>query len=140
LPPAFVQAGRAEPELGISKRGRLNRIRYLGRSFAHLASALIADGSIGGSKMAVDASSLLGATQIAGTKVNPLGTTSSAAGRNPTGGPAAAAILGRSSKQQRAEAAAADTPDFGSYGYLAVTADELVLIRMTPPTNRSGTN
>jgi hypothetical protein len=88
--------------------------------------------------MGIDASPLLGTTQIAGTKVNPRGTTAAIAGRTAAGGVVASEMFRRSSKKQQTDAMGS-TPDFGRFGFLAVTADELVLIRMTPPTNKSGT-
>ena len=80
--------------------------------------------------MADDASRALGAPEIAGTFVNPKGLTkkmtASAAGSEvggAIGNVAANLITGRSS------AATADMPSFGRVGYLAVSDDELALVK-----------
>jgi hypothetical protein len=87
--------------------------------------------------MALDAAPLLGATQLAGVKVNPKGYGKSTGARSAgvgAGGLIGAAIsAGASMKadKQRAQAAAVtQAPDFGRLAYLAVTADELALIKV----------
>jgi hypothetical protein len=80
--------------------------------------------------MADDASRALGAPEIAGTFVNPKGltkkVTASATGSEvggAIGNVAANLIAGRSS------ATTADMPSFGRVGYLAVSEDELALVK-----------
>jgi len=80
--------------------------------------------------MADDASRALGAPQIAGSLVNPKGltkkVTASAAGSEiggAIGNLAAGVIAGRTS------GAAAETPSFGRVGYVAVSDDEVALVK-----------
>jgi hypothetical protein len=85
--------------------------------------------------MALDASQVLGSPQLAGVKVNPRG-----AAKSKAAGPAGAAVGGivgavygatagmRAERQQMQ--VAAETPEFGRVAYLAVTQDELALIKL----------
>lgn len=70
--------------------------------------------------MALDASQMLDTPQRAGVKVNPRGTSK----RLAIGGLAGEALMRRRS-------ATSETPSFGRLAYLAVTDDELVLIKLT---------
>jgi hypothetical protein len=96
--------------------------------------------------MALDSSALVGSMQLAGAKVNPLGTTSAIAGASSAGGDLAsnvvadvvdASIFARRRARERAHVAVSTAPDFGRLGFLAVTAEELILIGMTAPTGTS---
>lgn len=91
--------------------------------------------------MALDATTTLGMTQLAGVKVNPLGMAARTAGR--MGGASGAGLvadaisagvntaLGMRDEQRAREAAAeAVTPPFGRLAYLAATASELALIEV----------
>jgi hypothetical protein len=84
--------------------------------------------------MGLDASKLLGSPQIAGARVNPKGfakktITRSAGAHAGVVGAAVTARAGYKAQQEQAEtAAASDTPKF-KLAYLAVTADEVALIR-----------
>jgi hypothetical protein len=85
--------------------------------------------------MGLDASKVLGSPQIAGARVNPKGfakktITRSAASHAGVVGAAVNARAGYKAQQEQAEAAAqSDTPRF-KLAYIAVTADELALIRL----------
>ncbi|HEX3825006.1 MAG TPA: hypothetical protein VHV79_11135 [Mycobacteriales bacterium] len=84
--------------------------------------------------MALDASEVLGSQQLAGTLVNPRGmlhkvmTQSNAALGWGVSGPLAGMFLKKNIDRERVEAAASTAPDFGDHGYLALTADEIVLL------------
>jgi hypothetical protein len=88
------------------------------------------------SVMALDASELLGSPQLAGAKVNPRGTGKRRmAGGAGLGGGLVGAALGaaasmRAEKQQATTAAASETPDFSGIAYVAVTANDLALIKL----------
>ncbi len=80
--------------------------------------------------MADDASSALGAPQIAGTLVNPKGLTRKMTMRvtgGEIGGVAGAIAAGLAVGDAHAGAPA--VPDFGRVGYLAVSASDLALVR-----------
>jgi hypothetical protein len=84
--------------------------------------------------MALDASPLIGSQQIAGTLVNPRGsfhkamTQSNAALGWGLSGPVAGMFLKKGMERERVEAAESTTPAFGGHGYLALSADEIVLL------------
>ena len=84
--------------------------------------------------MGLDASKLLGSPQLAGARVNPKGfakktITRSAASHAGLAGAAVTARAGYKAQEEQAQAAeASDTPKF-KLAYLAVTADEVALIR-----------
>lgn len=84
--------------------------------------------------MAHDASAIIGSTELAGSKVNRRGFGASIGATAGTGNLIAdtitRGIFSRKAKGQRAKAAVSTAPDFGRLGYLAVTADELVLIKV----------
>lgn len=84
--------------------------------------------------MAHDASAVLGATELAGSKVNRrgfgAGLGASAGSGNVIADTITRGIFSRKAKGQKAQAAVSTAPDFGRLGYLAVSADELVLIKM----------
>jgi hypothetical protein len=85
--------------------------------------------------MALDASQLLGSQQLAGVKVSPKGFTKSvAAGSAGVGvgglvGGAISATAGMKAERRQAQMAS-ETPKFGRAAYLAVTGDELALIKL----------
>ena len=87
--------------------------------------------------MGLDASALLGSPQIAGARVNPKGfakktITRSAAGHAGLVGAAVTARTGyKAQEEQAAAAAASETPKF-KLAYIALTADELALVRLKP--------
>jgi hypothetical protein len=76
-----------------------------------------------------DASQVLGSPEVAGTFLNPKGTlkkkATASAGRA-VGGLVGAVGSNLAQSHQKQEGT---TPDFGQVGYLAVTADELALVR-----------
>jgi hypothetical protein len=80
--------------------------------------------------MAADASHALGAPEVAGSFVNPKGMTkkmtASVAGRV-AGGVVGSIAVGM--KTGSPYAGAPEVPDFGRVGYIAVTADEVGLVR-----------
>jgi hypothetical protein len=85
--------------------------------------------------MALDASQLLGSPQVAGVKVSPKGFTMSVATGN--AGAGVGGLLGAvvsataSTKADRRQAKmASETPGFGRAAYLAVTQEELALIKL----------
>jgi hypothetical protein len=83
--------------------------------------------------MALDASDIIGTQQLAGTLVNPRGMFHKAvAGSSVVGGalsgPLAGLYLKKDIARERVEAAESTAPDFGGHGYLALTADEVVLL------------
>jgi len=84
--------------------------------------------------MALDATELLDAAQIAGVKVNSRGMGKSVAApfsgmyTGVVGAGIGAAKGLRAGQEQAAFAAASDTPKFGKLAYLVVTADEVALI------------
>jgi hypothetical protein len=86
--------------------------------------------------MALDASQLLGSPQLAGVKVSPRGfTKSTAAGSAGIGvggilGGAISATAGTKAGRRQAQMTSA-TPNFGRVAYLAVTEEELALIKLT---------
>ena len=77
--------------------------------------------------MAADASDVLGAPQVAGSFVTPKGLTKRMAGV------AAAGVVGGIAGGMAAQAAATrkyeGAPDFGVIGYVAVTADEVAIVK-----------
>jgi hypothetical protein len=85
--------------------------------------------------MGLDASGVLGSQQIAGARVNPKGfakKTITASGAKHAGlvGAAVTARAGYKAQQEQAAAAAeSETPKF-KLAYLALTADELALVRL----------
>jgi hypothetical protein len=76
--------------------------------------------------MAIDASDAPGSRQIAGVKVNPAGYAWRLA-RNQTGTMAADVVHGG-----QPHSGPAETPRFGRLAYLAVTDQELALVRLRP--------
>lgn len=88
--------------------------------------------------MALDASTLLGTTQIAGVQVAPLGTfkkqISSMRMAPASGGPVAGGIwrliLRKKIAAEQELATESDAPDIGNRAFLAVTATELALVRV----------
>jgi hypothetical protein len=84
--------------------------------------------------VASDASSIIKSKQLAGTLVNPRGffhkalTQSNAALGAGLSGPLAGVFLKKNMAREKVEAAASTAPDFGGHGYLALSADELVLL------------
>jgi hypothetical protein len=84
--------------------------------------------------MALDASDVLGIQQVAGTLVNPRGSFHKAMAKSNPGfggglsGPVAGMFLKKNIARERVEAAESTVPDFGHNGYLALTADEIVLL------------
>jgi hypothetical protein len=88
--------------------------------------------------MALDASDLIGSPQVAGTLVNPRGMfhkqltkSSSGIAAGPAGGlsgPLAGLFLKKGMERERVEAAQSTAPDFGGHGYLALSAEEVVLL------------
>ncbi|HEX4034777.1 MAG TPA: hypothetical protein VHX66_10065 [Solirubrobacteraceae bacterium] len=91
--------------------------------------------------MAHDASEILGAPQVAGVKVNPLGLGKAIAGRSggagAGGGAAGLVAIGilnaigmKSAKKAKEAAADSSAPDFGRLAFLAVTDDELALVEL----------
>ncbi len=78
--------------------------------------------------MALDASELLGAAQVAGTRVTPIASASKRAGMEGAGvlvsGVASKLLLGKKTK----ELLDSQTPKFGNLGFLAATDQELALI------------
>lgn len=86
--------------------------------------------------MALDASQVLGSPQLAGVKVSPRGFTKrTAAGSAGIGvggilGGAISATAGATAGRRQAQMAS-ETPNFGRVAYLAVTEDELALIKLT---------
>lgn len=87
--------------------------------------------------MGLDASGLLGSPQIAGARVNPKGFAKKTITRSAAGhaGLVGAAVNARTAyKAQEAQAAAAaesETPRF-KLAYIALTADELALVKLKP--------
>jgi hypothetical protein len=85
--------------------------------------------------MGLDASQVLGSPQVAGARVNPKGfakktITRSAGSHAGLVGAAVTARAGYKAQQEQAEAAAeSETPKF-KLAYLALTADELALVRL----------
>jgi hypothetical protein len=79
-----------------------------------------------GDAMAIDASGVLGSRQLAGVKVNPQGYAWRMA-RNQSGTLAAGIVLGGQPHPGRAE-----TPHFGRLAFLAVTDQELALVKLRP--------
>lgn len=88
--------------------------------------------------MAHDASAVLGSTQLAGSKVNPRGFAASiganTAGVNPIATVITQGMFRKKAKGQKTAAAVSTAPDFGRLAHLAVTADELVLIKVDSDT------
>ena len=86
--------------------------------------------------MALDASQVLGSPQLAGVKVSPRGLAKStalgSAGLGVGGilGGAISATAGAKAGRRQAEMAS-ETPKFGRVAYLAVTAEEVALIKLT---------
>jgi hypothetical protein len=84
--------------------------------------------------MALDASDSLASQQLGGTRVTKRGFSTGMGKSTFVGGPIAAGItrgiLGRKSGKQKASAAESSAPEFGTVGYLAVTADEVALLRV----------
>jgi hypothetical protein len=91
--------------------------------------------------MAHDASEILGATQLAGVKVNPFGFGKKTAGKfggagagGGVGGAVSAGITNamgmKAQKQAKQAAAESQTPQFGILAWLAVTERELALVEL----------
>jgi len=91
--------------------------------------------------MAIDATAILGAPQLAGVKVNPLGFGKRTAGKfgaaGAGGGVAGAISAGvtnaigmKAEKRAKLAAAESRTPQFGRLAYLAVTDGELALVEL----------
>ena len=78
--------------------------------------------------MAIDASQLLGAAQIAGVKVNPRGMGQQVS-RNQVG-PLVSGISSKVVFHGATPATTGQTPDFGRNAFLAVTDSELALIKL----------
>jgi hypothetical protein len=84
--------------------------------------------------MALDASEVIGSPQLAGTLVNPRGsfhknlTQINPAAGGVLAGPLAGVFLKNNIDRERVEAAESTAPDFGGHGYIALTADEVVLL------------
>ncbi|HEY5261966.1 MAG TPA: hypothetical protein VIJ33_07615 [Solirubrobacteraceae bacterium] len=78
--------------------------------------------------MAADASGALGAPEIAGTLVNPKGYAKNVVAR--TAGREVAGLIGDLAAGRSAlDKGIPDLPDFGRVGYLAVSADEVALVK-----------
>ena len=86
--------------------------------------------------MGLDASQVLGSAQVAGAKVSPRGMgrsiTFSSAGMSggAVGAVVGAAASGRANRRQQEIAATSETPKLGRFAYLAVTGDEVALIKL----------
>jgi hypothetical protein len=87
--------------------------------------------------MALDASTLLGAPQIAGVQVSPLGTYKKTVTGIRGGAPGIMAgslvwrfLLRKKLAEEKQVAATSDAPDIGNRAYAAVTADEFALVRV----------
>jgi len=78
--------------------------------------------------MGIDASQLLGAPQLAGVKVNPKGAARKQVATAGIGGLVGAAFGMRAAKRQKA--LGTETPDFGRLGYVAVTSNEIALVKL----------
>ena len=86
-------------------------------------------------RRAVDASAVLGKPEVVGAQVSPPGTYRATIAKARTGNGQLVEgalfwrrFLRKKLAAERAEAAAAQTPSYGSRGYLALTADDLVLV------------
>jgi hypothetical protein len=83
--------------------------------------------------VALDATDVIGAQQLVGTLINPRGSFHKQMARSNPGfggglsGPVAGMFLKKGMDRERVEAAASTAPTFGGHGYLALTADEIVL-------------
>jgi hypothetical protein len=80
--------------------------------------------------MAIDASEVLGAAQIAGVKVNPRGMAKRVGGDQAGG---AAGLVGQATAKvmyRDVDSTPAQTPDFGRNAFLAVTADDVAMIKL----------
>lgn len=85
--------------------------------------------------MALDASAVLGKPEVAGVQVSPLGTYKATITKARAGNVQLVEgalfwrrFLRKRLAAERAEAAAAQTPNYGNRGYLALTDDDLVLV------------
>jgi hypothetical protein len=85
--------------------------------------------------LAVDASAVLGKPEVAGAQVSPLGTYKATITKVRAGNVQLVEgalfwrrFLRKKLAAEQAEAAAARTPSYGTRGYLALTADDLVLV------------
>jgi hypothetical protein len=85
--------------------------------------------------LALDASAVLGKPEIAGAQVSPLGTYKATIAKVRGGNVQLVEgalfwrrFLRKKLAAEQAEAAAAQTPTYGNRGYLALTADDLVLL------------
>jgi hypothetical protein len=85
--------------------------------------------------LALDASAVLGKPEVAGAQVSPLGTYKASIAKVRAGNAQLMEgalfwrrFLRKKLATERAEAAAAQTPSYGNRGYLALTADDLVLV------------
>ena len=88
--------------------------------------------------MGLDASVVLGKPEVAGAQVSPLGTYKATIAKVRAGNVQLMEgalfwrrFLRRKLATEQAEAAAAQTPSYGNRGYLALTADDLVLVVST---------
>jgi hypothetical protein len=87
--------------------------------------------------MAIDVSALVGSPQVAGTQVSPRGFGKKAIKGNAgmyVGGAVGAAISAygqhKGGKEKARWAAESQTPTFGAHGFLALTEEELALVKM----------
>jgi hypothetical protein len=94
--------------------------------------------------VALDASEILGAQQIAGVKVNPrgmgkkvaapftgmYGAVGAGAVGGLIGGAVSAGATGKAIREKEAAARASETPQFGRLAYLVVTPDEVALVHL----------
>jgi hypothetical protein len=85
--------------------------------------------------LALDASAVLGKPEVVGAQVSPLGTYKATIAKARAGNVQLVEgalfwrrFLRKKLAAERAEAAAAQTPSYGNRGYLALTADDLVLV------------
>lgn len=86
--------------------------------------------------MGLDASQVLGSAQVAGAKVSPRGMgrsiafSSAGMSGGAVGAVVGAAASGRANRRQQEIAEASETPKLGRFAYLAVTGDEVALIKL----------
>jgi hypothetical protein len=92
--------------------------------------------------MGFDVAGTIGAPEIVGTKVLKRGATLSAARGGGGGaggglvgalaGTAAETLINKKGEKQKTRASSSDLPDFGKLGYLALTDDAVVLLKVYP--------
>jgi hypothetical protein len=82
--------------------------------------------------LALNASDILGSSEVAGCKVNPRGTNKGTIAKagvgEGLGGVAAGMVASKKREAEVAEAATSETPSFNVIAWLALTADELALV------------